>query len=74
MQVEFSAIEVPGEANPLTEGILLNVLRSASSTDSTQIRSGALQLDKWKESEGFYPLLQVSTSFNTVLLAALTCC
>ena len=34
MNVEFSAIEVPGEANPLTEGILFHVLRSAASRGS----------------------------------------
>ncbi|KAF2756247.1 ARM repeat-containing protein [Pseudovirgaria hyperparasitica] len=57
MDVE-GPIEVPGEANPLTEGILFNVLRSASSSDPQQIQSGTKQLQKWETSEGFYPLLQ----------------
>lgn len=54
-------VEVPGEANPLTEGILFHVLRSASSTDQTQVQSGAKQLQHWEKTQGFYPLLQVCT-------------
>lgn len=61
MQVEFPAVEVAGEANPLTEGILFHVLRSASSTDPTQIQSGTKQLQAWQTAKGFYPLLQVRT-------------
>jgi hypothetical protein len=59
MNAEFSAIEVPGEANPLTEGILFHVLRSASSTDPNQIQTGTKQLQEWEKAGGFYPLLQV---------------
>jgi hypothetical protein len=59
MQVEFSAIEVPAEANPLTEGILYHVLRAASSSDPTQIQTGTKQLQTWEKAKGFYPLLQV---------------
>jgi hypothetical protein len=59
MNVEFSAIEVPGEANPLTEGILLHVLRAASSANPTQIQTGTKQLQEWEKAQGFYPLLQV---------------
>jgi hypothetical protein len=51
-------VEVPGEANPLTEGILFHVLRSASSTDQTQVQSGTKQLQHWEKTQGFYPLLQ----------------
>ncbi|KAH7066090.1 armadillo-type protein [Paraphoma chrysanthemicola] len=58
MNVEFSAIEVPGEANPLTEGILYHVLRSASSTNPQQIQTGTKQLQEWEKAAGFYPLLQ----------------
>jgi hypothetical protein len=57
MNVEFG-IEVPGEANPLTEGILFHVLRSAASTDPTQIQTGTKQLQEWEKARGFYPLLQ----------------
>jgi hypothetical protein len=59
MNVEFGAIEVSGEANPLTEGILYHVLRSASSADPTQIQTGTKQLQEWERARGFYPLLQV---------------
>ncbi|KAF2743715.1 ARM repeat-containing protein [Sporormia fimetaria CBS 119925] len=58
MQVEFSAIEVPGEANPLSEASLHHVLRSASSSDTTQIRSGTLQLEQWQSAKSFFPMLQ----------------
>lgn len=60
MNVEFSAIEVPAEANPLTEGILFHVLRSASSTDPNQIQTGTKQLQEWEKARGYYPLLQVN--------------
>lgn len=59
MNVEFSAIEVPGEANPLTEGILFHVLRSASSANPTQVQTGTKQLQQWETAKGYYPLLQV---------------
>jgi hypothetical protein len=61
MNTEFS-VEVPGEANPLTENILFHVLRSASSADQTQVQSGTKQLQQWEKAQGFYPLLQVNTS------------
>ncbi|KAF1942396.1 ARM repeat-containing protein [Clathrospora elynae] len=51
-------MEVAGEANPLTESILFNVLRSASSADQTQVQSGTKQLQAWEKAQGFYPLLQ----------------
>lgn len=61
MNVEFSAIEVPGEANPLTEGILFHVLRSASSSDPTQVQTGTKQLQEWEKAESYYPKLQART-------------
>lgn len=57
MNVEFG-IEVPGEANPLTEGILFHVLRSAASSDPQQVQTGTKQLQAWEKARGFYPLLQ----------------
>ena len=57
MEVSF-AVEVPGEANPLTEGILYHVLRSASSSDPNQIQTGTKQLQEWEKTRGFYQLLQ----------------
>lgn len=62
MDIEFGAIEVPAEANPLTEGILFHVLRSASSTDPNQIQTGTKQLQEWGKARGYYPLLQACVS------------
>ena len=52
------AIEVPAEANPLTDQTLLHVLRSASSNDQQQVKSGAQQLQNWERFPGFYGSLQ----------------
>ena len=52
------AIEVPGEANPLTDQTLFHVLQSASSNDQQQIKTGAQQLQNWEKTPGFYSLLQ----------------
>lgn len=64
MEVDFGAIEVAGEANPLTEGILYHVLRSAASSDPNQIQTGTKQLQQWETAKGFYPLLQVRRTGN----------
>ena len=52
------AIEVPAEANPLTDQTLFHVLQSASSNDQQQIKSGTQQLQNWERSPGFYRSLQ----------------
>lgn len=52
------AIEVPGEANPLTENLLIHTLRSASSSDPNQIQTGTKQLQQWEKSPGYYLHLQ----------------
>lgn len=52
------AIEVPGEANPLTEETLLRVLQAAASSDPQQIQSGAKQLQEWEKAAGYYKHLQ----------------
>ncbi|USW48997.1 Putative importin-beta domain, armadillo-like helical, exportin-1/Importin-beta [Septoria linicola] len=52
------AIEVPGEANPLTEGILVNTLQSAASSNPNQIQTGTKQLSRWEKEAGFYRHLQ----------------
>lgn len=52
------AIEVPGEANPLSENLLIHSLRSASSSDPHQIQTGTKQLQQWERSEGYYVHLQ----------------
>lgn len=52
------AIEVPGESNPLTEGILLHVLKSAASSNPQQVQTGTKQLQQWERSPGYYRHLQ----------------
>ncbi|KAM0720078.1 hypothetical protein Q7P37_004214 [Cladosporium fusiforme] len=52
------AIEVPGEANPLSENLLVHTLKSASSSDPQQIQSGTKQLQSWEKSQGYYVHLQ----------------
>lgn len=52
------AIEVPAEANPLTDQTLFNVLQSASSNDQQQVKSATQQLQNWEKSPGFYSSLQ----------------
>lgn len=52
------SIEAPGEANPLTEGLLVHSLTSAASSDPTQIQTGTKQLQQWEKSPGYYKHLQ----------------
>ena len=52
------AIEVPGEANPLTGNLLIHGLRAASSSDPQQIQTGTKQLQSWEKSQGYYVHLQ----------------
>ncbi len=52
------AIEVPAEANPLTTETLYHVLRSASSNDRQQVKTGTQQLQNWERSPGYYSSLQ----------------
>lgn len=52
------AIEVAGEANPLTENLLIHSLRSASSSNPNQIQTGTKQLQTWEKSSGYYRHLQ----------------
>jgi len=58
MSMAFGAIEVPGEANPLTQANLFHVLRAASSAEPAQVQTGTKQLQTWERAQGFYPLLQ----------------
>lgn len=55
------AIELPGEAAPLTPQQVLMALKSASSHQQNLIRSGTQQLQTWEGQPGYYSLLQVST-------------
>jgi hypothetical protein len=52
------SIEVPGEANPLTETSIVHTLHSASSSDQNQIQTGTKQLQQWEKSSKYYCHLQ----------------
>jgi len=55
------AIEVPGEANPLTGQQVFLALRSAGSSEQLLIQTGTKQLQAWETQRGYYPLLQVKS-------------
>jgi hypothetical protein len=44
----------------MTEGIFLQILRGAASTDPQRIRTSTTQLEEWQTREGYYVFLQVS--------------
>ena len=56
--LEFGAIELPQEANPLNPETLYNVLARASSTNQQQVQSGTQQLQNWERQPGFFSSLQ----------------
>lgn len=53
------AIEVPGEAAPLTPQQIYLALQSASSSQQLSIQTGTQQLQTWETQRAYYPLLQV---------------
>ncbi|KAL9093045.1 MAG: hypothetical protein Q9165_004183, partial [Trypethelium subeluteriae] len=53
-----SALELPAEANPLAESLLLHALKSAASNDVYQLQTGTKQLQQWETRQGYYPHLQ----------------
>lgn len=53
------AIEVPGEANPLTPQLVYHALQAASSSQQLSIQTGTQQLQNWETQRGYYSLLQV---------------
>jgi hypothetical protein len=53
------AIEVPGEAAPLTPQQVYLALQSASSRQQNFIQTGTQQLQTWEGRHGYYTLLQV---------------
>lgn len=55
------AVEVPGEANPLTPQLVYHALQSASSSQQLSIQTGTQQLQHWETQRGFYTLLHVCT-------------
>jgi len=54
------AIEVSGEASPLSLQELFRVLQAASSYDNSQRQSAAQQLSAWEAIPDYYPGLQVT--------------
>jgi hypothetical protein len=65
------AIEVPGEANPLTPQQVYLALQSASSSQQLSIQTGTQQLRAWETERGYYTLLQVfSTHLIRILVRA----
>ena len=62
------AIELPGEAAPLSGEQLFRALQAASSHQQNLIQSGTAQLQAWEKQQGYFPLLQVNNIFLLVLL------
>ncbi|KAI9047812.1 hypothetical protein LZ554_008520 [Drepanopeziza brunnea f. sp. 'monogermtubi'] len=52
------AIEVPGEAAPLSPQQIYLALQSAGSSQQLSIQTGTQQLQAWETQPGYYPLLQ----------------
>ncbi|KAL8766030.1 MAG: hypothetical protein Q9209_007059 [Squamulea sp. 1 TL-2023] len=52
------AIELAGEANPLSIQSLYQTLTAASSSNHQQVKSGTQQLQNWEKQPGFFCLLQ----------------
>lgn len=59
------AIEVPGEASPLSMQELCKALEAATSMDNSQRQAAGKQLSTWETQQGYFPSLQVCnwTSF-----------
>lgn len=53
------AIEVPGEASPLTMQELCKALEAATSMDNSQRQAAGQQLSTWETQHGYFPSLQV---------------
>lgn len=62
------AIEVPGDANPLSLQSLYQTLQSATSTDYAQRQTAGQQLTSWELQPGYYSSLQVSLTSITASL------
>ena len=56
------AIEVPGEANPLSLQELCRALEAATSMDNSQRQAAGKQLGTWETQQGYFPSLQVLLS------------
>lgn len=56
------AIEVPGEANPLSLQELCKALEAATSMDNSQRQAAGKQLSSWEVQQGYFPSLQVKNT------------
>lgn len=59
------AIEVPGEAAPLTPQQVYLALQAAGSSQQLHIQTGTQQLQSWETQRGYYTLLQVCSHHNS---------
>lgn len=62
------AIEVPGEAAPLSPQQVYLALQSASSSQQGSIQTGTAQLQAWETQRGYYSLLQVRLTMPFVAI------
>lgn len=58
MDVDGGVIELPGEANPLTEDFLIHILKGAASSNPQQIQTSTKQLQTWETQKQFFVHLQ----------------
>lgn len=66
------AIEVSGEAAPLSPQQIFLALQSAGSSQQLSIQTGTQQLQTWETHRGYYPLLQVCHIISPLDLPPLT--
>jgi hypothetical protein len=71
MEVEGVA-ELPGEANPLTEGLLFHTLKGTLTSDTQQLITSKQQLEQWEHKNGYYYLLLVRSAHGTCTLTQMT--
>lgn len=60
------AIEVPGEASPLTMQELCKALEAATSMDNSQRQAAGQQLSTWETQHGYFPSLQVCNTMTSL--------
>lgn len=65
------AIEVPGEASPLTLQELCKALEAATSMDNSQRQAAGKQLSTWETQKSYFPSLQVCFCPLVLLICSL---
>lgn len=61
------AIEVPGDANPLSLPELCRVLHSATTNNYAERQAASQQLQTWESQRGYFPSLQVHNYSETLI-------